>query len=334
MPKDWNEIICIDQWAPDESAYDDGYFPEGTRAKAVYFSPDNIGASPLRPNWRYLFKKSRSWAPWQFWMEVIAYRIGKIMGVPVPPAYVGVSNKEQPGQATYGALIEWFYPENARHLAGAIFLGHRIPNFDYKTGRPHNLHAILSPLIFADGSDPDTIQRIHLEYWASVLTFDTVIGNVDRHPANWGYVYTPPERLPDGSGDEKLHASPAFDNGTALSWEQPEENFAKFDDAEHLRRYLTRPQKARHHMSWSIDTLDENINFFDFMQRFVSKYPETKDLIMSKLQFTEDDIRNRIGPLADIPHATDSGLTKNRIEFTLRLVMERTALLKDALDRP
>ena len=87
-------------------------------------------------------------------------------------------------------------------------------------------------------------------------------------------------------------------------------------------------------MSWSLDTLQENINFFDFMRRFVSEYPETKDSIMSKLQFTENDIRNRIEPLTAIPAAAESGLTEKRLEFTLRLVMERTALLRNALDDP
>jgi hypothetical protein len=323
---DWNEIICIDGWAPDESAYDDGYYPEGTRAKAVYFSPDDVGDSPLRPNWRYLFKQSRSWAPWQFWMEIIAYRIGQVMGVRVPHAYAGVSHTEQPGQPIYGALIEWFYPEDAKYVEGANLLGPFMPDFDYKTGKPHNLKSILSVLPHANRDDED-IRR----FWANVLTFDTVIGNVDRHPANWGFTFTKPEQHPDGSLHLEFKVAPAFDNGTALSWEQSEENFAKFDDKNYLNRYLTRPQKARHHMSWSLDTLDENINFFDFMRRFVSEYPETKESIISKLQFTENDIRERIGPLADIPNAADSGLTENRIEFTLKMVMERTALLRETL---
>ena len=334
MSEDWNEIVCIDDWRPDESAYDDGYYPEGTRAKAVYFSPDDTVASPLHPRWRYLFKKSRSWAPWQFWMEIIAYRIGQIMGVPVPPAYVGVSNKEQPSQATYGALIEWFYSEDARYVEGALFLLNTISDFDYKTGRQHNLQTILDILPYFERIDKEKLRRSHVQYWAGVFTFDTVIGNVDRHPANWGLIFPHPEQLEDSSDNLDIVTSPAFDNGTALSWEQPEENFAKFNDRAYLLRYLTRPQKARHHMSWSLDTLDENINFFDFMRRFVSEYPETKELIMSKLQFTEDDIRNRIEPLAAIPAAAESGLTQKRLEFTLRLVMERTALLRDALEKP
>lgn len=332
MPEDFNEIICIDHWRPDESAYENGYYPEGTRDKAVYFSPDDAGDSPLRPNWRYLFKQSRSWAPWQFWMEIIAYRIGQVMGVPVPPAYVGVSNKEHPGQAIYGALIEWFYPEDARYVEGALFLNLLMPDFDYKTGKQHNLLMVLNPIPPMGNEDSEFRQGV-LKHWAVVLTFDTVIGNVDRHPANWGFIFPHLEQLTDHSIGLEVGLSPAFDNGTALSWGELERNFAKFDDKTYLRRYLTHPKKARHHMRWSLEN-QEDINFFDFMRRFVREYPETKELIVSKLQFTEDDIRNRIEPLAAIPRASESGLTENRIEFTLKMVMERTALLRDALKEP
>ena len=59
------------------------------------------------------FKLSRSeeWCPCQFWMEVIAFRFGMIIGVEVPPAWPAVSNKYISGEKTYGALIEWFYDE-------------------------------------------------------------------------------------------------------------------------------------------------------------------------------------------------------------------------------
>ena len=71
MSPDYDGIICIDDWQPDDSSYEKGYYPEGTREKAVYFSPAETGVLPLRPQWRYLFKKSRTWTPWQFWMEIM-----------------------------------------------------------------------------------------------------------------------------------------------------------------------------------------------------------------------------------------------------------------------
>ncbi|KKM16237.1 hypothetical protein LCGC14_1687870, partial [marine sediment metagenome] len=285
MSADYDKIICIDDWKPDDSSYDKGYYPEGTREKAVYFSPADVGNLPLRPGWRYLFKKSRTWTPWQFWMEIMAYRIGQVMDVPVPRAYVGLSNLEKPGQAVYGALIEWFYSRDERYIEGARLIGPHIPDFDYKTGRQHNLQTILSILTPKEVPDPEENRRRLVAHWAAVLAFDTVIGNVDRHPENWGIVVTPP-----GSAKElvKVGLSPAFDNGTAMSYEQPEEHFHKFEDAGYARRYLTRVRRARHHMRWSLED-QADMNFFDFMQRFVRQFPETRDSVIGRLKFAEAD---------------------------------------------
>ncbi len=327
MREDWNNIICIDHWDPDESSYESGLYPEGSREKAVYFSPADVKPLPLKPKWRYLFKKSRAWAPWQFWMEIMAYRIGQIMGVQVPPAYVGLSKKESPGQETYGALIEWFYSEDELYIEGSRLISPLIPGFDHKTGKQHNLRTILNHLL-KKPSDSNKIFRKMLEHWAKVLAFDTIIGNTDRHPENWGIIIP---RKPSGK-TIPVRLSPAFDNGTAMSYEQPEEHFARFDNEQYATRYLTHPQKARHHMRWSLDDCG-NMNFFDFMCRFVSEYPKTKASIVRMLQFTYDDLRDCLEPLTDIVIDERSRLTKPRLDFTLKLIMRRTTLLREAMGK-
>lgn len=329
MPEDWNDVICIDEWPPDESFYENGFYPEGAREKAVYFSPDDVGDLPLRPKWRYLFKKSRSWAPWQFWMEVMAYRIGEVMGVPVPPAHVGLINRENLAQATYGALIEWFYGENEWYVDGARFIAMLIPGYDHKTGRQHNLQTILGVLSVTNDPDSEASRDRLVHHWAKVLTFDSVIGNVDRHPVNWGIVFSLQHMKEDPL---KARPSPAFDNGTSMSYEQREDHFEKFDDEQYTMRYLTRRRKARHHMRWSLEDLD-HVNFFEFMRRFVSEYPGTRASIMPLLEFTEADLRVRLEPLATMDVEEAARLTPRRLDFTLKLIMKRTELLRDALDR-
>lgn len=327
MTTDWNKVICIDDWLPDDSSYEKGYYPEGTREKVVYFSPVDIGELPLRSVWRYLFKKSRSWTPWQFWMEVIAYRIGQVMDIRVPPAYVGLSNQEKPGQAVYGALIEWFYSQEERYIEGARLIRPLIPEFDDKTGWQHNFQTILNVPLFNGLPDPEKTQRELVEYWAKILAFDTVIGNTDRHPENWGII------LPaEPKGETVLvRFSPAFDNGTAMSYEQPEEHFTKFDDENYALRYLARPRKARHHMRWSLEEQGD-MSFFDFMGRFVREFPQTRDSIASRLEFTEDDLRARLVGLTSIPVGEGWRLTPQRLDFTLALIMQRVSLLKSALE--
>ena len=332
MPQDYNNVICINDWLPDDSAYyQKGYYPEGSRDKAIYFSPANVEGLPLRPKWRYLLKESRGWAPWQFWMEVMAYRIGQVMGVHVPPAYVGLRNEETTGKATYGALIEWFYgEEDESWVEGARLIKPLIPEFNDKTGSGHNLKTILDhPLFTEEEPNADANRRDWIAYWAKVLTFDTVIGNVDRHPENWGIII--PRKEPSGSSF-KAKLTPAFDNGTSMSYEQPEKNFGLFDKEQHVVRYLTRSKKARHHMKWSLEDQDD-MHFFDFMKRFVSTYPETREMIMGMLGFTKDDLLSRLEPLVSIEVEERSRLTRRRFDFTLTLIMKRTELLLDALEK-
>jgi hypothetical protein len=321
MSADWNEVIWIDDWLPDDSLVGSSVYPEGTREKAAYFSPDDVGDIPLRPNWRYLFKESVPRAPWQFWMEIMAYRIGQVMEVPVPPAYVGLSNRERADQATYGALIEWFYSQKQGYIKGADLLRPLIPDYDDETGWQQNLQTILNVPLFKNVPD------LLLKHWAMILAFDTVIGNTDRHPENWGVVIT---TQPEGKR-AFISLSPAFDNGTALSYEHPEEHFARFEDSNQVMRYLKKARRAKHHMRWSLDDHD-NMNFFDFMRRFVREYPETRETIACRLEFTEADLRARLEPLTEIPVGEGRSLTPRRLDFTLKMIMRRVSLLRIALE--
>ncbi len=327
MTEDYNDVICIDQWHPDESSYENGYYPEGTREKAVYFSPNDVAGLPLRSGWRYLFKKSREWAPWQLWMEVIAYRIGQVVRVPVPPAHVGLRSVEDPSKPTYGALIEWFYGKDDRYIEGARLIGPLVPDFDYRTGKPHCLMTILKLPMFAQGTKSEENRSRLLDYWAKVLTFDTLIGNVDRHPENWGIII--PHEVSGGTLDVRM--SPAFDNGTALSYEQPEEYFDRFEDEGYLVRYLTRQNRARHHMSWSPNGPNDT-DFFGFMRQLVSEFPETKSTVLNMLVFAESDLVASLEPLTTLPVDQGSCLTQRRLNFTLKLIMKRRELLRTALE--
>lgn len=319
-------VVSIDRWLPDESSYENGYYPEGAREKAVYFSPDDVGGLPLRPGWRYLFKKSRNWAPWQFWMEIIAYRVGQVIDVTVPPAYVGMRHGEGPGEETYGALIEWFYGDDERYIEGSRLVAPLTSGFDYKVGRPHDLLTLLDTPLLTTGPNADKNRRDLILHWARVLTFDTLIGNVDRHPDNWGVVLSR-----DVAGAfVRLRMSPAFDNGTALSYEQPEGHFDRFADPDYVTRYLTRPKKARHHMEWG-GAERADLDFFQFMRRFVCEFPETRAEVLRRTRFTGPDLRAVTEPLVGIPCASGSRLTRKRLDFTVELMLRRRDLLLTAL---
>lgn len=211
-----NDLIVIDSWRADPIY--DGVFPKGAREKAVYFSPDEPGQDCIKPDWRYLFKLPRSadWCPWQFWVEVVAYRLGCLIGVPVPPAHAALNRKYQSGEDTYGALIEWFCDEREDvYTEGGQFMTESIENYDRKRGKQHNWKTIYSRRADIDN---------RLAHWAGVFTLDSLIGNTDRHQDNWGCILKGAKK--DPAKGQSVYA-PAFDNGTALGYEIRECDFER-----------------------------------------------------------------------------------------------------------
>lgn len=314
-----NEIITIDSWRFDETY--DGVFPKGAREKEVYFSPDNPEPTCIKSDWRYLFKLSRSqnWCPWQFWMEIVAYRLGCLIDVPVPPAYVGLNRKYQTGEDTYGALIEWFYDERQDdYIEGGQLMAQLIENYDRKKGAQHNFESISK--IIASTSE-------FIKHWAGVFTLDCLIGNTDRHQDNWGWILKGAKQNPK---DYKLSYSPAFDNGTALGYEIREKDFVKYQDVNKLSRYLTRPKLARHHMKWSLDER-EPINFYEFIGKFVVQFPEAKLIMKEHLNFSREQAEEILKSLPEMVSDGKYRLTRERLDFMLCLIFKRKELLEQTL---
>ena len=206
-----------------------------------------------------------------------------------------------------------------------------IRDFDDKKGKQHNLQTILDHPVLSDmekGAKAESVVR----HWAVVLTFDTIIGNTDRHPWNWGIIVDkPPSTTSPGLYRVPVRFAPAYDNGTSLAYEQPEEHFARFDVEQYAQVYLKRPKKARHHMKWSLQD-EKPLNFYDFMRRYVQEYPYVRQDILSRLDFTEGDMRDRVTGLLSIPVGAEARLTERRLDFTLALVMKRKELLLRALE--
>ncbi|MBF0160079.1 MAG: hypothetical protein HQL58_11220 [Magnetococcales bacterium] len=78
------EVIDIEGWQPDDQF---SIYPEGTREKSLWISPQPPPLPFLIGDHRYLFKHASHRYPCQFWCEIIAHRIGCMVGIPVPPAY-------------------------------------------------------------------------------------------------------------------------------------------------------------------------------------------------------------------------------------------------------
>jgi hypothetical protein len=109
-------------------------------------------------------------------------------------------------------------PAPERFVHGVDYLKRVIPDFDFKTGRQHNFRTVLAILRLVHRTRN---LQMPLLFWARTLTFDSLIGNTDRHQENWGLLWS---TAVDG---RRPRFAPAFDNGTSLGHEQTEANLKK-----------------------------------------------------------------------------------------------------------
>jgi hypothetical protein len=308
----YNDIITIDDWLP--AGEYEGMYPKGARDKSCFISPDHLPEEYrfLKTGHYYLFKESNERYPWQFWIEIIAYRLGRFMNIEVPPVYIGFKN----GEKKYGALIEWFYDDECSYIDGSMVMKSRIENYDTKKGTQHNLETIL---------DSVEKQAVFVEHWGKVLLFDSIIGNNDRHQDNWGIVY---KKV--GIAFQDIHFSPAFDNGTSMGNEILEDNFENFNDRNRLNKYLL-GDKAKHHMKYNLQ--DTGVyNFTDFMIMYITEYKFVKNTLRNCLDFNFGEFAESVSGLTDILTSDLYRLTGKRLDFILMLLKERIRLMKEAID--
>lgn len=322
------EAIDIARWPADEQ-FSHAY-PEGARPKRVVMSPADIELEFIRPDWRYMFKLSSDRAAEQFWAEIIAYEIGQLLGVTVPPAYAAFdSEREQ-----CGAVIEWFYKEGmAEFFSAGNFFYSLIDGFDRDKGRQHNLDTSIRFNSTAVGGD-------HLYGIWEMLLFDTIIGNTDRHQDNWGHLLVMiknPDREFERTGERfrvECGFAPWFDNGTSLGYQILPIKFTQWrSDA--YDRYIMRGQ---HHMRYS----ESNLRQIGHMISMRLAYNQAKEdpsmsLIVLRLirkleNFDLVKFRKVLCRCISISGMPDNGkFSAERADFVYRLTERRVEMALDAL---
>ncbi|NMG73719.1 HipA domain-containing protein [Aromatoleum diolicum] len=291
-------------------------FPQGARAKSAVKAPETPSEPVLRGGWRYLFKRSKSSYPDQYWGEVIAYRIGCLLGVPVPPAFAAYNS----AMGTSAALIEWFYDEAQEGfvLAGD-FLQQRKPDFDRDRGTDHNMRdneVLLSALARSPKRFGVRFSEDWRQWWVDTLLFDALIGNTDRHQDNWGLIFNA----------TSIRLAPAFDNGTSLGHERFISRVAGWRD-EDIDRYIS---KGMHHVRWTVrDALPvrEHLRLLDLA---LGKWPQTREIARRRLDFPKPMLRESIADLVML--AMPIPLTEGRLDFIVRLLSRRFELLQALLE--
>jgi HipA-like C-terminal domain len=308
-----SSVIDVTAWPVD---YIFETYPEGARSKTAYFPPTRLPFAFLKPKRRYLYKRSRKRYPDQFWGEIVAYLVGGLLDVPVPPAYAAINTED----GDCGALIEWFYEDGkAQFVAGGQYMQQLIPDYDRKKGKQHNFRSVR---ILAEAFELSHLADASWrEWWCNALVFDALIGNTDRHQDNWGYLSY---AWRDGRVRE-VRLAPLFDNGTSLGHELYTDLIQNWD----IRRYSDYVNRGTHHIKWKVGDQD-HYKHADLVKLIKAEFPEDFKRIQLKLE--EFDVRELEGQLQRLCELEISvPLTQARKNLYIELVSIRRERLLKAL---
>ncbi|GFE97718.1 HipA domain-containing protein [Gluconobacter sp. Gdi] len=315
-------VFSIDEWEDDPEF---PVHPVGSQPKRVVIAPSHCGTMGLLPGHTYIFKTAKSvWQRHQLWSEVIAYRVADMVGVDAPRCFPALMRST--GEA--GVLMESFLPNSSdaqltRFVHGADFLARVI--VDKKRGRPHllKLNLWLSRKI---GVDPSAVEN----WWTRVIFFDALIGNSDRHPQNWGFLFkvkpgilSAVHSLLEGSTSAMM--GPAFDNGTSLGYETREVDLETKGTDAALDHYIA---GGHHHCSWDTPTTKRGEGHLELCRKIIDADIRQKDVLRNMLNFSQGDVEKILDECVDcdLPFLP---FTPERAKFVSKLLMRRQMALLD-----
>lgn len=316
--QDVNSGVDVTGWPSDDEFL---VYPEGARNKSRLICPSDIPYDFLIPNHFYLFKHSTDWSPEQYWIEILSYRLGSSIGVPVPPAFVAFDTDND----SAGALIEWFYGGSnsgpQRFIPGGDYMQRLIVDYDRKRGKKHNFETLL---ILCKALEKNiTFKGSWLAYWAKALTFDALIGNADRHHDNWGIIQTMSDS--DNSVIESIEFSPVFDNGSSMGFEIRSDKLASLSEVERMSKYVS---KGLHHLKWAKNDT-KKARHGEMLLNLVSKFPDSLQYIQETLDFDtvvfSDIVEELTGYDVPVP------LSQQRADFMIKLLNFRHGRLSDLI---
>lgn len=298
----------------------------------------------------FYYKHSDRRYPWDFWCEVIASRLGQMLGLDIAP-YEPAYSKNDEGSYIWGCLSPLLHdPKKGEEFVhGQSYLKVFKPDFETHRGRDHDYELIQQALQLA-GGHPDDLLKFH-----EMLVFDALICNRDRHQENWALIRgakaSPairPPAFPARSERKKnelmqlfeslaklimeglsARLSPIYDSGTSLGHNLLEDKMAAMladPNRGALHRFATGP-KSTAHIRWKGMRLRHD----ELLLNIGREAPELLLSALSKVTDAFDPVR-----VADLLEVIDTKVVREEVKRDLipaafRLNPVRKAFIRELL---
>lgn len=216
-------------------------------------------------NWtKFIAKVGSKWYPVESITEQIITRIGQCFGFDVADSRlcnVGrqvrfLSRYFLRGQESLTHGIEIFREELGHEMVEEIA--------DKRLEREfYTFSTVLDSIHRAYPIEQDEI----IPAFIKMLLFDAIIGNNDRHPANWGVITSAKQSI-------RSRFSPIFDTARGLFWNMDEQGVrTRLNDPKSLESYV---QRSKPLIGWDGE---KELDHFTLIQRIIQNYPEYKSII-------------------------------------------------------
>ncbi|MFH5182878.1 phosphatidylinositol kinase [Paenibacillus sp. TAB 01] len=280
------EVVDITNWKTEKIR------ASGSKEKSWYRRPEDnklflfkLPVSLTSESWRVLNESTG-----EMWSEKIAYEVGKVLNIFTHTVEIGcieandeiinsygITPEKIKSGVIYGALCCSFLEEGLESLIEGADM---ISDFDYTYDR-ETLRGTIEIYNY------DLLIRVFQKYniidkLYSMLIFDTLIGNTDRHQDNFGLIKDEVTR--------KLFFAPLYDNSSSLGRELTDDRIKlMYRDAQMLNSYYF-GKKSASRIWWGDINDYKRLNSFEFFKKAGEVTPELKAMRYIVQLLTDDKI--------------------------------------------
>lgn len=310
----------------------------GTRDKEILVHPKTGDLYYFKSS---LITEGRNYK-YEFWSEIIAYKIGQLLNMDILEYDIALRGGH------IGCISKSMVKEGESSLIeGVRYLSGYYPGFDPETraGRKEYDYQLIM-----DSLETYSLQKFKINI-ISIIIFDSIIGNGDRHQENWAVILSDETYNKVGNNilfkifcffQKKIKSdylkknlklllvdkfAPIYDSGSCLGRELDENKIELFlNDDDQLQRYVL---KGKSEIHWE----KKKISHFSLIKNILKLSEGEVKLIINKIidRWDENQIEEIIYSIdKELPEEwSEYRMSDNRKKLIIKLLNLRFKLIKE-----